>query len=141
MRQRHNPTPAVAPAHSAGVTASTMSHGKKQRSAAHSRCSKPVKRLKQDNSEGNRLQESENTHGPYTFAETNTLRRLTTVCAWCNRTPDSEGCWHNFEDVRASSQGVTHGICPECAEKSYQAYRTSETKNTLSPFLQCARAA
>jgi len=55
------------------------------------------------------------------FHKLKSLRRLTMVCAWCNKILDSEGLWQRAETGLQAE--VSHGICPECAEKSYSAYR------------------
>jgi hypothetical protein len=59
------------------------------------------------------------------FYEPKPLRRLITVCAWCNRVRNSKGIWHQIvNNPQVNGEGVfTHGICPECAEKSYSEYR------------------
>jgi len=59
------------------------------------------------------------------FHKLKSLRRLTMVCAWCNKILDSEGLWQRAETgLQADRQTeVSHGICPGCAEKSYNAYR------------------
>ena len=53
------------------------------------------------------------------------LRRLIIVCAWCNRIRDSEGVWRQPQvDLQADAKAtLSHGICPPCAEQSYNAYR------------------
>ena len=52
------------------------------------------------------------------------LRRLIIVCAWCNRVRDSEGVWQQSQvDLQAHAKAaLSHGICPPCAEQSYNAY-------------------
>jgi hypothetical protein len=59
------------------------------------------------------------------FADPKLLRRLITVCAWCNGTQNVDHSWRHAEnDSQTDAQtAVTHGICPECAEKSYNEYR------------------
>jgi hypothetical protein len=51
--------------------------------------------------------------------------RLITVCAWCNRVRNNEGFWQQATNApQVDGKGVfSHGICPECAEKSYNDYR------------------
>jgi hypothetical protein len=58
------------------------------------------------------------------------LRRLITVCAWCRGTRGTDGFWRHGEndpqtDAKAS---VSHGMCPECAEGSYNEYRLASGK-------------
>jgi hypothetical protein len=59
------------------------------------------------------------------FQEIKRLRHLITICAWCNRVRDSEGLWQQAAtDLQVSNRRrFSHGICPECAENSYNAYR------------------
>jgi hypothetical protein len=47
---------------------------------------------------------------------------LITICAWCNKIRDTEGRWQQqlvtaFQADREAT--LSHGICPECADKSY----------------------
>jgi hypothetical protein len=53
------------------------------------------------------------------------FRRFITICAWCNKLIDSEGRWQQPVTAFQADRGakVSHGICPECAEKSYNAYQ------------------
>ena len=55
--------------------------------------------------------------------EIKALRRLVTICAWCNKTRDSEGLWHRPRVLISKGVRCSHGICPECADRSYNAYR------------------
>ena len=50
---------------------------------------------------------------------------LTMVCAWCKGTQNAEGSWGHAENAPQTDVeiAVSHGICPECAEKSYNEYR------------------
>ena len=59
-----------------------------------------------------------------------------TICAWCKKIRDSEGVWRQSQPT-LNREGVTfsHGICPICADRAYNAYRdpaTSEGGST--PF-------
>jgi hypothetical protein len=59
------------------------------------------------------------------FADPKLLPRLITVCAWCKGTQNVDGFWRLAEnDPQTDAEtAVSHGICPECAEKSYNEYR------------------
>jgi hypothetical protein len=59
------------------------------------------------------------------FAAPKLLPRLITVCAWCKGTQNADGFWRHAEnDLQTDAEtAVSHGICPECAEKSYNEYR------------------
>ena len=60
------------------------------------------------------------------FDKLNFLRRWITICAWCKKKiRDSEGVWHQSQADLQSHEGIkfSHGICPECADRSYDAYR------------------
>jgi hypothetical protein len=54
--------------------------------------------------------------------EIKALRQLVTICAWCNKTRDSEGHWHRSWALLSRGVQCSHGICPECADRSYNAY-------------------
>jgi hypothetical protein len=58
------------------------------------------------------------------FAAPKLLPRLTTVCAWCKVTQTADGFWRHAENhpQTDTDTAVSHGICPECAEKSYNEY-------------------
>jgi hypothetical protein len=51
--------------------------------------------------------------------------RLITICAWCNKVRNGQGLWQRLKaDFVANRKAeFSHGICPECAEKSYHASR------------------
>lgn len=53
-----------------------------------------------------------------------TLTRFLPICAICKRFRDEEGKWHPIEAyIRKYSQTkLSHGICPDCAEKHYTDY-------------------
>lgn len=55
----------------------------------------------------------------------NLLPRLITVCAWCKGTQNADGAWRHAEyDPQIDTEtAVSHGICPECAERTYSDYR------------------
>jgi len=86
------------------------------------------------------LEESESPCTAPAFHELQPLRHLTTVCAWCNKVLDSEGFWRRAKtDIRADRDAkVSHGICPECAEKSYNAYRLERESAVLRFSTQVA---
>jgi hypothetical protein len=48
-------------------------------------------------------------------------RRLITICAWCNKIRNNQGVWRQPQaDLQAHRYPeFTHGICPACAEQSY----------------------
>jgi hypothetical protein len=50
------------------------------------------------------------------------LRRLITICAWCNKIRDSEGLWHRPQASLPKGVKFSHGICPECADRLYSSY-------------------
>ena len=63
-------------------------------------------------------------------------RRLITICAWCKKIRNSEGVWRRPRaDVQAyANADFTHGICPACAEESYDACRYLNAKrNAVAP--------
>jgi GAF domain-containing protein len=49
-----------------------------------------------------------------------TLHGLLPICAWCKRIRDDQGYWSQVEAYIHEHTGAdfTHGICPECFEKS-----------------------
>ena len=57
------------------------------------------------------------------FVAPKLLPRLITVCAWCKGTQNADGFWRNTGNDPHAETAVSHGICPECAEKSYNEYR------------------
>jgi hypothetical protein len=69
------------------------------------------------------------------------LPRLITLCAWCKGTQNEDGFWRHAEnDPQPDAEtAVSHGICPECAEKSYNEYRLATF--AASAHLASARAA
>ena len=75
------------------------------------------------------------------FASPKLLPRLITVCAWCKGTQNADGFWRHAEnDPQTDAEtAVSHGICPECAEKSYNEYRLATF--AASAHLASARAA
>ena len=75
------------------------------------------------------------------FAASKLLPRLITVCAWCKGTQNADGFWRRAEnDPQTDAEtAVSHGICPECAEKSYNEYRLATF--AASAHLASARAA
>ena len=74
------------------------------------------------------------------FAASKLLPRLITVCAWCKGTQNADGFWRHAEnDPQTDAEtAVSHGICPECAEKSYNEYRLATF--AASAHLASARA-
>jgi CheY-like chemotaxis protein len=57
------------------------------------------------------------------LAHVRTLSGLLPICAWCKRTRDDEGYWHDIEKyISAHSQAqFSHGICPECQRRQFAA--------------------
>ena len=56
--------------------------------------------------------------------ETNQLRSLLPICAWCKQIENDDGSWASFELYLSqhSKTDITHGICPAClieAEKKH----------------------
>lgn len=51
--------------------------------------------------------------------EVKVLTRLLPVCAWCKKIRDDQGYWNQLEEYVGKQTGtkISHGICPECAEK------------------------
>ncbi len=54
--------------------------------------------------------------------EIQTLSSLLPVCAWCKRIRDDDGTWSQVDAYisRHTNIAVTHGICPDCAEKLHE---------------------
>ncbi|MFC2036026.1 PAS domain S-box protein [Chloroflexota bacterium] len=55
-----------------------------------------------------------------TLAEVNTLSGLLPICTWCRKPRDDKGYWESVEEyigARTTAE-FSHGICPECLEKS-----------------------
>ena len=54
--------------------------------------------------------------------EVQTLSSLLPVCAWCKRIRDDDGSWSQIDVYlrRHTTIPVTHGICPDCAEKLHE---------------------
>lgn len=53
------------------------------------------------------------------LANVKTLKGLIPICAWCKKIRDDKGYWQQLEAYLRdhSDAEVSHGICPECAEK------------------------
>jgi hypothetical protein len=51
---------------------------------------------------------------------------LITICAWCKKVRNGQGLWQRLKaDLLANRKAkFSHGICPECAERSYHASRS-----------------
>lgn len=56
-----------------------------------------------------------------TLAELKTLRGLLPVCSWCHRIRDEAGAWSDVSTyvTERTEAKVTHGICPDCAERHF----------------------
>jgi hypothetical protein len=57
--------------------------------------------------------------------ELKAFRRLVIICAWCRKIRHSEGVWHEPQTDLQAHGGVrfSHGVCPECADRLYNAHR------------------
>lgn len=55
------------------------------------------------------------------LAEIRTLRSLLPICMHCKKIRDDRGAWSRFEIYLSSHANFdfTHGICPECLQRSY----------------------
>ncbi len=64
------------------------------------------------------------------LAEVRTLRGLLPMCAWCKRIRDDSGYWMELEAyIQAQTDAkVTHGICPDCARRSFSIISTLKKK-------------
>ena len=51
--------------------------------------------------------------------EVKTLTGLLPICAWCKKIRHDDGYWRGIETYFAEHSDVTltHGICPDCAQK------------------------
>ena len=51
--------------------------------------------------------------------EVQALSELLPVCAWCKKIRDDDGVWNQLDVYlqKHTTIGVTHGICPDCAER------------------------
>lgn len=55
-------------------------------------------------------------------AEAQKLGKLLPLCAWCKRVRNDQGYWDELEEYLSSSgTRITHGMCPDCFEKTSQA--------------------
>ena len=80
------------------------------------------------------LDEAESPRTASAFHKRSPFRRLTMVCAWCKKVRDSEGSWQRTQgDLQTDDHdvNVSHGICFECAGKSYSAYRLATASTSL----------
>lgn len=58
------------------------------------------------------------------LGEMNVSRRLITICAWCKKIRSGRGIWRRQAVLQAQTKAqFSHGICPACAEQTYNAYR------------------
>ena len=53
--------------------------------------------------------------------------RMIPVCSWCQRVRDEAGQWAPMEGAPAGDGDLplTHGVCPECAQKHFPHRRTA----------------
>ncbi len=61
------------------------------------------------------------------LANVKTLKGLIPICAWCKKIRDDTGYWQQLEAYlrEHSDAELSHGICPECAEKMAVAITTA----------------
>lgn len=59
------------------------------------------------------------------LAQVNRLQGLLPICAWCKKVRDDKHYWHSVEDYisRRTEARFSHGICPDCLEKSMSEYK------------------
>jgi DNA-binding NtrC family response regulator len=70
--------------------------------------------------------------------EIKTLRGLIPMCAWCRKLRDDDGYWKQVETyvMKHTDAAFTHGICPECAEKTTAEYRRKRRSEEQGPGSQ-----
>jgi hypothetical protein len=58
------------------------------------------------------------------LAKINTLSGLLPICSHCKKIRDDQGYWNKMEAYihKHSEAKLSHGICPDCAEKYYPGY-------------------
>lgn len=61
------------------------------------------------------------------LADVHTLQGLLPICAWCKQVRDDQGYWNGIEQYFAhhSHLQFSHGICPACHEKFFDAHARS----------------
>jgi hypothetical protein len=76
-------------------------------------------------------------HNHQRLSQINPQRRLTTICAWCNKIRNGQGLWQRSQTRRAcATVKLSHGICPECADRTYNLYREEKvSRNTAAPII------
>jgi hypothetical protein len=107
-----------------GLSQNDLSASQPRQRRRRSEARKPLKAVSKWITIAPRTIEEFGTH-PVFSEFTKPRRRLTTVCAWCKGTKNAKGSWSHAEHgpkTDAASR-VSHGICPECAEKSYNELR------------------
>jgi PAS domain S-box-containing protein len=57
-----------------------------------------------------------------------TLKGLVPICAWCKKIRNDKGYWEQVEAYvsRYTEAQFSHGICPECAKKTYSEFSKDE---------------
>ena len=50
--------------------------------------------------------------------EVKTLSSLLPICAWCRKVREEDGSWRPLESYLFGENAITHGICPECLQRS-----------------------
>lgn len=56
-----------------------------------------------------------------TLAEIKTLRGILPLCSFCKKVRNDKGYWEQVDIYlqKYSEANISHGVCPECAEKYY----------------------
>ncbi len=60
------------------------------------------------------------------------LSGLLPICAWCKKLRDDKGYWKSVEEYISAHTGAefTHGMCPECYNKSMTELDSKENNNS-----------
>lgn len=66
--------------------------------------------------------------------EIKSLRGLIPICSWCKKIRNDAGFWQNVEQYlqEHTEAQFTHGLCPECYDKTVQEFRDSEMGDSQS---------
>lgn len=65
------------------------------------------------------------------LAEIKTLKGCIPICAWCRKIRDDEGSWDQLEAYisKHTDASFSHGLCPDCFEKSRAEMKKLQEKN------------
>ncbi len=77
-----------------------------------------------------------------TMSEIKTLQGIIPICASCKKIRNDKGYWSQVEEYlhEHTDAAFTHGLCPECRDKSYAEYlRNKELKSRLAADLSPQR--